>query len=405
MSNKSLPLSLTNAKDSFFSILFQKHPAEFDHIMKDLGQFGVQVIFTQIDRNRKGKPTFTDHYFNVDTARYFYPASTVKLPIAILALQRLNELKIPGLDKYSTMITETEGDSQTPVYTDASAPESRPCIAHYIKKILLVSDNDAYNRLYEFLGQEYINSSLHKMGYSDVQIIHRLEISLNEEQNRNTNPVKFYDSSGRLLYEKPAARSSLIYASRNTKMGKGFYRGGQLVNEPFDFSKKNRISLEDLHLILRSVIFPDAVPVQQRFGLTPGDYAFLRRCMSMTPPESKSPVYTKPDYWDTYVKFILYGAEKEKMEPGIRVFNKPGDAYGFMLDIAYVADFTHNTEFMVSAVIHCNSDGIFNDDKYEYDSIAKPFMKNLGHMLLDYERSRQKKFQPDLSGFRFDYSK
>ena len=46
----------------------------------------------------------------------------------------------------------------------------RPTIAHYIKKILLVSDNDAFNRLYEFLGQQYINTTLHQMGYTEVQI-------------------------------------------------------------------------------------------------------------------------------------------------------------------------------------------------------------------------------------------
>ena len=77
------------------------------------------------------------------------------------------------------MITEADEDGQTAVYNDPTSADGRPTIAHYIKKILLVSDNDAFNRLYEFLGQEYINNTLHKMGYEDVQIIHRLEISLN----------------------------------------------------------------------------------------------------------------------------------------------------------------------------------------------------------------------------------
>ena len=52
---------------------------------------------------------------------YFYPASTVKLPVAILALQKLNELKITGLDKRSMMITEADHSGQTEVYNDPSA--------------------------------------------------------------------------------------------------------------------------------------------------------------------------------------------------------------------------------------------------------------------------------------------
>ncbi len=30
------------------------------------------------------------------------------------------------------------------------------------------------------------------MGYEEVQIIHRLEISLTEEENRHTNPCKIF---------------------------------------------------------------------------------------------------------------------------------------------------------------------------------------------------------------------
>jgi hypothetical protein len=325
------------------------------------------------------------------------------LPIAILALQKLNELKIAGLDKNTTMITETDGDDQSAVDNDPTSPDGRPTIAHYIKKILLVSDNDAFNRLYEFLGQEYINSSLHKIGYTDAQIIHRLSISLNEEQNRHTNPVKFYDTSCRIIYEKPAEKSRMVYEQRNTKLGKGYMSGDKVINEPFDFSKKNRLSVTDLHHILRSVLFPESVPAKQRFNLTKDDYTFLHRYMSMMPRESKFPSYDSVNYWDTYVKFVFYGAEKIKTDADIRIFNKVGDAYGFLIDVAYVADFKNNIEFMLTAVIYCNSDGIFNDDKYDYDTIGFPFMKHLGQVIYDYELKRKRKHAPDLSSLHFNY--
>ena len=92
--------------------------------------------------------------------------------------------------------------------------------------------------MYEFLGQEYIDNNFRKMGYKDVQIIHRLSISLTEEQNRHTNPVTFIDSTGKVLHVKRAEKSQLLYAGRNTKLGKGYMQGEKLVNEPFDFSKK-----------------------------------------------------------------------------------------------------------------------------------------------------------------------
>ena len=396
-------INVSGITHTFLVDILKQFPDFFQSVLSNTDN-KVQIIYSQIDRRKNGKPEFTDHYFNINDSSYFYPASTVKLPIAVLALQKLNELKITGLDKHAMMISEADYSGQTEVYNDPSTPDGRPTIEHYIKKILLVSDNDAFNRLYEFLGQEYINNTLHKMGYKEVQIVHRLDISLSEDENRHTNPVRFFDTNGKLIYEKPLEASRLVYATRNTKMGSGFYRGDQLINEPFDFSKKNRMSLKTLHNIVRSVIFPEMVSKHQRFNLTKDDYEFLRKYMSMTPLESKFPFYDRENYWDTYVKFLMYGTEKTPMKEGIRIFNKVGDAYGFLIDAAYIADFNNNIEFLLSAVIHCNSDGIFNDDKYDYDEVGFPFMKHLGQVIYDHELKRKKKVVPDLSKFRFNYT-
>jgi hypothetical protein len=386
---------------TFLHNLLAQHPVYFDAILKNK-EHGVQIIYTKIDRGRNGNPKFTDYFYNVNDSAYFYPASTIKFPIAVLALQKLNESKIAGLNRNTTMVTETAFEKQTAVYNDPSAEDGRPTIENYIKKILLVSDNDASNRLYEFLGQEYINNTLHSMGFTDVQIVHRLDISMTEEQNRNTNPVKFYDGNSKIIFEKPAERSNLIYAKRNTKLGKGFYRGDNLVTEPFDFSAKNRMGIETMHGIMRSIIFPEMVGEKKRFNLTKDDYVFLHKYMSMFPGESKFPEYDTT-YQDAYVKFILFGAEKIKQDGDIRIFSKSGQAYGFLTDITYIADLKNNIEFMVTATIHCNSDGIYNDDKYDYKTIGFPFLKNLGKVIYDYELKRDRKVTPDLSKFRFSY--
>jgi hypothetical protein len=96
------------------------------------------------------------------------------------------------------------------------------------------------------------------------------------------------------------------------------------------------------------------------------------------------------------VKFLYYGAERNSFNPLIREFNKPGDAYGFLIDAGYFADYQNNIEFFLSAVIYCNSDGILNDDKYDYATIGLPFMKNLGLLIHDHELKRKRKFKPAL---------
>jgi hypothetical protein len=386
--------------DSFFTALFQRHPALFDSVLLPDNPHSIQIIYTQIDRDSLNQPHFKSFYYNRSPGTYFYPASTVKMPVAFLALQKLNELNTAGLDRNTTMITRAADKSQTAVYNDPTTADGRPTIGHYIKKIFLVSDNDAYNRLYEFLGQEYVNNTLHGMGYDSVQLLHRLSVPLNDAQNRLTNPVAFYDDSGKLVYEKPLQQSQLTYQMRQTRLGKGYMSRGKLIEEPFDFSVKNRFALQDLHDVLRSVIFPEATPVQKRFNLKEEDYLFLYRWMGSKPSESLYPSYDKEHYPDAYVKFLMYGGSGPMPDANIRIFNKVGDAYGFLTDVAYIVDFANGVEFMLSATIYCNSDGIFNDDKYDYETIGFPFLRNLGRVIYAQERRRVKAFKPDLSKFQ-----
>ena len=178
--------------DTVLEKILQLYPQYFDSILQNRNNWNVQLIYTQIDRGANGVPLLSNYNFNLNAAKYFYPASTVKLPVVLLALQKLNELKIAALDKDATMITLQDFSGQTSVYNDPASPDGKPSIAQYIKKILMVSDNDAFNRLYEFLGQEYINTELQKRGYGDIQILHRLGIFLTGDENRHTNPIKFY---------------------------------------------------------------------------------------------------------------------------------------------------------------------------------------------------------------------
>lgn len=374
--------------NDFLETLMKSKPEQFSSILTNRDSLRVQIIYTQINRDKQNKPSFTDYTFNLHN-QYFYPASTVKMPIAFLALEKLNELNIAGVNKYTTMLIDSASNIQ---HIQPQTIDSNTSIANYIKQIFLVSDNDAFNHLYEFLGQGTIQQKLIEKGYTDAVIRHRLQVSLSDEQNRATNPVSFYDTTGKLLYRQQAQYNKNSFPTFNIKLGKGYLQDNQLVQEPFDFSMKNKLNLQYLHDIEKSVLFPESVSEKQRFHLSEDDRSFLLHWMSAYPRECKYPSYDSVNYWDTYCKFLLWGSEKGISKPGyIRIFNKVGDAYGFLTDIAYIVDFEHKTEFMLSATISCNSDGIYNDDRYDYETIGYPFMKQLGQLLYEYEIKRPKK--------------
>lgn len=402
--NKFMQSTNYPPSNSFLDTLLRAHLQEFTPIYNDTARYRVQIIYTRIDRDAQNRPHFHDYSFRADTSEYFYPASTVKLPAVALALEKLNDLHI---DRNTPMFTDSLPGITPAVASDSSAENGLPSVAHYIKKILLVSDNNAFNRLYEFIGQESFNKSLWAKGYHNTQIRHRVGIGgISTEGNRHTNAV-FFRKDGQLLYQQPALYSSMAFSPRHDQMGSAYYNDQHvLVNSPMDASMKNRIPLADLHQMLRSIIFPEAVTKAQRFRLRESDYQFLYHWMSMQPEESVYPSYDTAEYHHNYVKFLLFGGEKRQHEAtDIRIFNKPGWAYGFLTDVAYIVDFDNKVEFMLSATIYVNSDGILSDEHYQFETTGEPFMKRLGTIIYQYELQRKREHLPDLSRFKMNYSK
>jgi hypothetical protein len=76
-------------KDDFIENLMRTHPEYFNEILQKRDSFNVQIIYTQIDRQPDNTPNFKSHYFNYHPNNYRYPASTVKMPVALLALAKI----------------------------------------------------------------------------------------------------------------------------------------------------------------------------------------------------------------------------------------------------------------------------------------------------------------------------
>ena len=391
--------------DAFLTQLFVKNTNPiFQEVIRHPEKYRLQILYTRIDRDARNKPTFTDFAFNLDSTVYFNPASTVKLPLVLLSLEKLNRMKISGVDKFTPMQFDSAFGGQTREWHDATAQNGLPSVAHFIKKAFLVSENDPYSRMYEFVGQQAINRRLHEMGYADTRITHRF-VRMSAEENRHTNPIRFVREDGSLIHAQPAAYNADPFDFRRVdKLGKGYMvTGDSVVNEPFDFSTRNKLPLEAFHNMLRATLFPTSVPDRQRFELTDPDYDFVYRYLSQFPGETNYPKYDAAQYYDSYAKFFFQDSTHYQLPEGVRVFNKVGWAYGFLTDASYVADFRNKIEFMLSATIYVNENGILNDNRYEYESVGHPFLYQLGQTIYQHELARKRKHSPDLSRFRIQY--
>jgi len=380
----------------FLENLMKQKPELFGEILNNPNEYRLQLFYTQIDRDKNNIPHFKEYSYRLNPSEYFYPASTVKMPLAIMALDKINNLQIPGFTKSSTLYYDSVGARQETIYNNPYAINGKQTIEQAIKEIFLVSDNNAANRLFEFIGQENIHAKLAEKGYKDAYIRNRLELGRTQEESRQTQAIDVFDDAGKNIYHINAQYNKQPLPNYNAYLGKGYLNNkDSLINAPLDFSVKNRIYLNDLHHILQSVIFYDQTPKAQQFNLTASDRQFLLKWMHTLPTESQYPTYDTAEYWPAYCKFMFMGAEKGPIPSNIKIFNKVGDAYGFLLDISYIVDTVNKVEFMLSGVIYCNKDGILNDSKYDYETVGYPFYKHIGRLIYDYELKRKKEFVPN----------
>nr|WP_315209757.1 serine hydrolase [uncultured Flavobacterium sp.] len=339
-------------------------------VMDNPKQFELQIIYTQIIRNQYNEVKFKDYTYNVNAKNYFYPASTIKFPIAILALEKLNTIQNTSMNSEFSI----EGKSDKNKFTEE------------ISKIFAVSDNDASNNLLEFIGFDYLNTSMHSKGLKPLRISHRL--STPDSGNPITKSVTVYNADNSILTLPSilSKKNNKPLELNNIKKGIGYINDDKVVQMPFDFSNKNYYPLETLHNTLKRIVFPEAFKKRERFNLTKKDREFILFSMQNLP---KNAGYDPTKYYDGYCKFFMFGDVKESIPENIKIYNKVGDAYGTLIDCAYIVDIKNDIEFMISATILVNKDQVFNDNIYDYDEVGLPFLGELGRQL--YNKNFKKK--------------
>lgn len=316
-------------------------------------------------------------------AEYFYPASTVKLFAAVAALERLAELRRETgqpLDLDTPLVRH-------PLFAGEELEEADPTnlaggritVRHEIRKLFLVSDNRAFNRLYELVGQDRLAASLARAGLAGGRIVHRLDEARSEEENRRFPRIDLA-GTGFVHTVPPRAAPPLPPAPSIAGLtaGHAHLAGGALVPEPFDFSAKNRFPLAELQRGLCMVVRPDVDCGGPGFVLSHADREVLVEAMRQLPRESPNPVYEAADYPDAYVKFVLPGLRRVLPADRLAVHDKTGQAYGFTTENAWIVDRATGRSFFLAATLYTNADGVLNDDRYEYAEVAEPFLADLG---------------------------
>tara|TARA_X000000950_G_scaffold233552_1_gene283100 strand:- start:1900 stop:3054 length:1155 start_codon:yes stop_codon:yes gene_type:complete len=342
-------------------------------IIKDKDKYEIQIIYTEVTKNTIGQTEFMDFQFQLNDEQYFYPASTIKLPIAVMTLSKINELRAEGsaISPKSKIKLSLINNNQEIILKD-----SITSFQNLIADVFLVSDNSASNVLIDFLGYNYFNSSMSNSGFENTYLNHKF------------NPDPFVDSTWIIstldneIISSNTNQITVLASSNisNVKKGEKRFIDGEIKNESLDFSSKNRSSLTDMHNIIKNLIYPE-ISIS-KFNLNVEDYDFLRYWMSRFTYEDLGAKYIgDAKFFKSYNKFFIYGTDTILNNTDVRVYNKIGQAYGTSTDSAYIKNYKEDVEFFITATIYTNKNKIINDNIYEYGETAIPFLSRLSKAL------------------------
>lgn len=372
------------ADDGVIAALLRADPGPVPQVWSALEEFEPQILWTRIERRPGRRPRLLHRSFGLDPKRWFAAASLVKLPIAIVTLERTNEIGLGT--RWHDLRMEVRGAPQC--IASELEREAEVSLEESLRRLLVISENPPYNRLYEWLGQAWLHRRLHELGYPHARLVSRL-MSCSPDENRYTGEVRILDRRGRVLHRQAARRHARIlrFPHGPVRVGSAWSADGILRPGPSDLSRANFLPLWDVHRMLITLVLPETVAPRQRFRLTAEQRAFLLDTMTMVPRMSPRPRFDEADYPDNYCKFLIVGDRPGRMPEDLSITNRIGEAFGYLSDVAYVHDRASGAEFFLSATVHVNADRVLNDGRYEYDTIGHPALGHLGRVILAAERA------------------
>ena len=344
-------------------------------IIKDKEDYEIQVMLTKVNHNNT-KIDFQNYQYQHDENQYFYPASTIKLPIVVLTLKKINELRSKGSDitlKSKIILNNVDN------YSNFKLQDSITSFQNLIADIFLVSDNSASNILIDFIGYNYFNDEMQNAGFDRTYLNHKF------------NPDPYVNSTWQIsdldnnMISSINDNQKIIKADEKTNgldKGERRYFNGEILDESLNFSEKNRFSITDMHNLIKYIFYPEIFDKANTFNLNVEDYDFIRYWMSRFTYEDIGKKFIGDEnFFETYNKFFIHGDEQNVSNEQIRVYNKIGQAYGTSIDNGLIKNYQNNVEFILTSTIYTNKNKVINDNLYEYDDIAEPFLAKLSRAI------------------------
>lgn len=353
-----------------------------NQVYQSSDKYRLEIILTKIKKDTNGNRQVSHYSFRNHPDVYRNPASTIKLPTALLALEKFSSLADKGIQIGTQFQVRGLNNSCSPTLEKQS-------LQHTVVMALSVSDDHAYNTLFDFAGTAYLNRRLPESGYPKARILQKFHPSCSLADCRMSPDFVFMDESGKELFQVSGSRDTNQWTwprIDSYKIGKAYLNANnKLIPEPRNFYGSNLLALEDLHRMMACLFLPEYFEPAHRFRLNPAADSLVKWALRVKPSQTSIQKLSKAPYHDAYTSYFFCGNKPQNSIPEyLEVYNVVGQSHGFLSESAFIVNTQTQETLILSAALYVNQDGIINDGKYEYQTIGFPFLKTLSWDILSF---------------------
>jgi hypothetical protein len=371
-------------EDQWLPKLLAAHPQRFGTVLADPARYRFQILLSEVRPGPDGAPTLLRHGYRLG-AEYFYPASAPKTIAAVAALA-----KARSIAKRHRWFNVDTPLAFHPLFEGETLDERDPSnlkgehitLRQLIRRMSIVSSNYAFNRLYDFVGHRALNEFAWDAGLDETLFVHRMSWLKPPKDQRRMPAMEW---RGPRTIHIPARTSDLV--RYNDPGLPGITAGvaerleGARVEGPKSFVQKNRMSLRDLQDLLIFIMRPELNVGRPGVAINPTDRKLLQEAMLQTPGQSENPVLPETRYNPNRFKPIRPGLLRVGPAARWKIWSKAGKAYGFRTENAYIVDTKTQRAYFLAATLYVNENGVLNDGKYQYDTLADPVLWDLAEVI------------------------
>jgi hypothetical protein len=308
----------------------------------------------------------------IGAGSYYYPASLVKFPTVLSALNKMDRMGLSLDDKIMLHNLDINGSKSF-----ISKTKKGVTFRELIEQTIVVSDNDYYNVLYHFVTPKYLNDYLKFRGFDDV-LIYRCFNGCSKEDQLKTAAYSIFSNSDSLKYNEK--ESLLDWASvleeftpsDDKRIGNRFIKEGKVIQGPYDFNENLEFPINSVHDMMISFISDST---DETWQIGEDKRFFLIEKLSQSPVDIGIDKYSIQDF-----KIIAFG-NQELDNSRFVTYSKIGYSYGFITETAYVKDTISKSGFFLTISMYVNKNNTINDGRYQYGTVATPFMGTLTHII------------------------